>query len=82
MIKERKLQEYQRFNIEVKNEYGGFFPVFNDLNGVRLASWKEKLTPAQWKKASTYLTRTLRPFLGYEYEVKPEYRKVGIYKIR
>jgi len=80
--KERKLSEYYHFNIEIKNEYGGFYSVFRDTLGNSLPSYKEKLTPAQWKKASKYLTRKLRPFIGYSYDVKPEYKKVAVYKIK
>jgi hypothetical protein len=82
IIKERKLPEYYHFNIEIKNEYGGFYSTFRDTLGNALPSYKEKLTPAQWKKASQYLTRELRPFIGYSYDVKPEYKKVAVYKIK
>ena len=80
--KERKLSEYYHFNIEIKNEHGGFYPAFRDTLGNSLSPSKEKLTPAQWKKASKYLTRKLRPFIGYSYDVKPEYKKVAVYKIK
>ena len=76
--KERKLREYQRFNIVVKNTY----VVFNDTKGERLSDWSAKLTPSQWRKASKYLTRKLIPFCGYEYKIKEQYNKLeAIYKI-
>lgn len=67
----------------IETNYNGkteFYPRFIDP---RYQGGKniDKLRPSQWKKASKYLTRTLRPFYGYEYTIKPEYLKASIYKI-
>jgi len=80
----RKLPEYSQFNIEVTtSKYGnGFHPSFTDTEGNALPQYKSKLTPSQWQKASVYLNRTLIPFCGYSYTVKPEYLKEAVYKIR
>ena len=81
--KPRKLAEYYHFNIQVVSMYGELYPSFTNENGETLPSYKEKLTPAQWAKAKQYLTRELRPFIGYSYELKAEYKKENaVYKIR
>ena len=83
--KERNLQEYQHFNIEVRKlqGYEELYFVFTDTEGLPLSDWKAKLTPAQWRKAKKYATRELIPFSGYSYTIKPEYKILGaVYKIR
>jgi len=84
MTKERKLSTSYQFNIEiVGSEKFGNYVTFKNVDGSDLPSWKEKLTKAQWAKASKYLTRKLIPFAGYTYQVKPEHNKAGaVYKIR
>jgi hypothetical protein len=80
----RKLPEYSQFNIEVTaSKYeNGYHATFKDTSGQYLPDYKSKLTPSQWQKASVYLNRTLIPFCGYSYTVKPEYLKEAVYKIR
>ena len=70
MNKQRALGSYYQFMIDTTQGY----VKFTDINGKDLPDYKSKLTPAQWQKASYYLTRKLIPFLGYRYEVKEQYK--------
>lgn len=80
----RQLPNHLQFELHIiETIYNGnkeFYPRFIDP---RYQGGKniEKLTPTQWKKVSKYLTRILRPFYGYQYTIKPEYLKAGVYKI-
>jgi len=84
-MKQRKLPEYLKFNISVKErEWNGknYWSVSFQREGGEERPSDYKLTPAQWKKASQYITRNLRPFIGYDYQPKEEYKKNAVYKIR
>ena len=79
--KDRALPEYMQFNIYIADNGRGMFADIRATDGTELPSYRERLTPSQWKKASVYLTRQLVPFAGYTYQVKPGVT-VGVYKIR
>ena len=84
----RALGAYYQFNIEVYE----YTSIYGPTKGQTIRACKftkastgesirdQKLTPAQWRKASHLLTRELRPFIGYRYEPK-EGTALGVYKI-
>ena len=63
----RNLSKSYQFTIDAKTNN---WVEFINLYGNRL----RKLTPSQWAKASKYCTRRLINFIGYNYEIKPEYK--------
>jgi len=80
----RKLQNSLLFSIKIENRvetYGQYWAIeFFRHTGEPFRDY-DKLTSSQWLKAKQYLTRDLKPFRGYEYSVREEYKINKTYNI-